>query len=93
MVVQQVLQHQLALAEHQPVGLLVVAVEHRLLEKQEQIVTSQVPQRSMDRVERVLVQREALQVLQIQVMEAAQVQVLVEQVVLVLQYCALLRNL
>jgi hypothetical protein len=89
MVVQQVLQHQLVLAEHQPVGLLVVVVEHQLLENQEQIVTSQERQRSMAQVERVLLQRRALQVLQIQAMEAAPEQVPVEQVDLALQYCAL----
>jgi hypothetical protein len=84
---------QLLSSQAQEMDRLVAVVEHLLLENQEQIVTSQERQRSMAQVERVLLQRRALQVLQIQVMEVAQVQVLVEQVDLVLQYCALLRNL
>jgi hypothetical protein len=89
MVVQQVLQHQLVLVEHQPVGLLVVAVEHQLLENQEQIVTSQAQQFSMAQVERVLHLLRVLQARQIPVTVVAQEQVPVEQVDLALQYCAL----
>jgi hypothetical protein len=47
----------------------------------------------MAQVERVLLQRRALQVLQIQAMEAAPEQVPVEQVDLALQYCALPQHL
>ena len=93
MVVQQVLQHQLVLVEHQPVGLLVVAVEHQLLENQEQIVTSQAQQFSMAQVERVLHLLRVLQARQIPVTVVAQEQVPVEQVDLALQYCALPQHL
>jgi len=93
MVVQQVLQHQLVLVEHQQVDLLAVVVELLLLENQEQIVTSQAQQFSMAQEERVLHLLRVLQAWQIPVTVVAQEQVPVEQVDLALQYCALPQHL
>ena len=82
-----------ALVELQRAVSLAVAVEHQLLEKQEQIVTSQAQQFSMAQEERVLHLLRVLQAWQIPVTVVAQEQVPVEQVDLALQYCALPQHL